>query len=87
VTELAKVLAGPWPGVDRQLSLLTKPPTAEYLAERERLGMPSGPGLINVPCPYCGAAELRPCRIRGTGQSIRGFHPARVEACESEGDL
>lgn len=83
----AEIIRGPWPGTEYQPSILTRPPTAEYLAERERLGMPSNPEVINQACPYCGARELRPCRIRGSGTSIKGFHPARVErASESEGD-
>jgi hypothetical protein len=57
-----------------------RPPDAGYrvyLAERERLGFPSRPG-IDQPCPWCGADPFTRCRVRATGKLLREPHEARV---------
>lgn len=53
---------------------------ADYLAERERLGFPSRPGIIGRPCPWCGADPYRPCAVRATGTRLREPHQARQAA-------
>jgi hypothetical protein len=74
----ATVIPGPWPGVviRRRRGV---PPTAGYLAERERLGIPSGAQAITVRCPWCGAPAFKPCTVNGTGR-FRPPHEARIEA-------
>jgi hypothetical protein len=52
-------------------------PAASYLAERKRLGMPSGGTALTRPCRWCGASPGEPCR---NGRKRRGPHPSRAEA-------
>ena len=72
------VAYGPWPGSVPSHRQGT-PPTAEYLAARERLGMPSRPSVIARPCSWCGAGPAAACRVRGTGR-YRQPHDAREAA-------
>ena len=56
------------------------PPTPEYLAAREQLGMPgSGPQILTVACPWCKAPPWRRCANVGTGRETDP-HTARQEA-------
>ena len=57
-----------------------QPPSAEYLATRERLGFPSLPGIIERPCEWCDADPFRPCRVRATGRTLARPHHARQAA-------
>jgi hypothetical protein len=58
-----------WPGV---------PPTADYLAERERLGMPSRALALSRGCEWCGAAPYTECIVRATGRRLGRTHEARA---------
>ena len=33
-----------------------------------------------VPCPHCGAAEHKPCRVMSSGRTLPDTHPARQAA-------
>ena len=85
------VIPGPWPG-PRGCPCETcqgqrrhpSPPTAEYLAVRQRLGIPSQPDVIWRRCPWCDVAPGQPCRVPGTGK-IRQPHEARTEPAQAEG--
>ena len=69
----ATVLYGPWAGT-RQAG---QPPAAGYLAERERLGIPSHAETLLRGCRGCGARESGPCHVPFTAIT-RGPHEART---------
>lgn len=59
-----------------------RPPTAGYLAERERLGMPSDPqaiALLEARCPWCDSGPWQHCLNRALG-TVTPFHEARWTA-------
>ncbi|MGN6173920.1 MAG: zinc finger domain-containing protein [Streptosporangiaceae bacterium] len=58
------------------------PPVAEYLAERERLGIPTGGAALTVHCPWCGAQAFKACKVPGLDKPRRP-HEARREAAEA----
>ena len=76
---IAPVLCGPWLGLTAATRRPGVPPTAEYLAEREGLGIPSQSAALFHACPWCRAPALQPCTIRATGRR-RHPHDARIEA-------
>jgi hypothetical protein len=57
-----------WPGT---------PPTAAYLAERERLGMPSRALTLSRSCEWCGVGPYQECIVRATGRRLGRTHAAR----------
>jgi hypothetical protein len=57
--------------------MVSAPPGASYLAERERLGMPSQPGPRTRTCPWCGADPGYPCQVRATSKLLPQVHEAR----------
>lgn len=58
-----------------------EPPSAEYLATRERLGFPSQPLALVIGCAWCAAGTHEMCRVRGTGQRLPQPHQARPVPC------
>ena len=58
------------------------PPTADYLAVREELGMPSGDlgEILLIACPWCGRGPRSMCVNPGTGRNKIQAHDARYEA-------
>lgn len=59
-------------------------PTAEYLQQRQRLGMASsGPDVLSVPCPWCKASRYRRCLNTAIGTETDP-HYARQEAAGTE---
>lgn len=71
----ARIIRGPWQGGG--ILGLGTPPTAAYLLERIRLGMPSHAQSSTITCPWCDAAPFDACRNRITGQRLRDPHDAR----------
>jgi len=62
------------------------PPSAEYLAEKERLGMPAHPAavaLLAVACPWCDSGPKSPCVNRALGTPTV-WHEARYTAAGIE---
>jgi pyruvate/2-oxoacid:ferredoxin oxidoreductase beta subunit len=57
-----------WPGA---------PPSAAYLAERERLGFPSRALALSRACPWCGAGPYQECIVMATGRRLTRAHEAR----------
>lgn len=56
------------------------PPTADYMAARQQLNMPSsGQQIISVACPWCKTPPWRRCHNPGTGRDTDP-HTARQEA-------
>jgi hypothetical protein len=58
-----------WPGA---------PPTAEYLAERERLGFPSRALELSRSCRWCGASPYTECTVAATGKRMTRVHDSRT---------
>ena len=71
------VIRGPWPGLTAADRRPGVPPTAGYLATRERLGFPSRPAAVRRRCPWCEADEFTACRVKATGRRLRQQHEAR----------
>ena len=44
-----------------------------------------GPNPLSVRCPWCRAAENRPCQTPGTNVTLRSPHPSRIDAVEGVG--
>ena len=66
----ATVIRGPWPRhrcpcAECQDRPPPSPPNAEYLAARERLGLPSRTADLAQPCPWCGATSGASCQVIG----------------------
>lgn len=60
-----------------------EPPTEDYLAARDALGIPSGdPGALALKCPWCQASPWQACVNPATGQDKKRPHDARYAAAK-----
>ena len=73
-----RVIPGPWPSIS--IRRRETGPAAAYLAERERLGIPSQVAILTRRCPWCHARPGEPCRVRATGWRITSPHHSRTGA-------
>lgn len=59
------------------------PPSAEYLAIRERLGSPSSGDALTRRCPWCGSAPGERCQVSAVGKMRHPHHERQQEAAEA----